>query len=114
MNIRGLYSYLSFMEDMSDEYVQYNIETMIKKDKFDISTNELVQIDNLLKLMIERFNKIDTTTFSGYMMLPKLKYHWNKYLLVGIIRSYFPNEYEIENTSNFYDQTDFIIRRYAE
>lgn len=114
MNIRGLYSYLSFMEDMSDEYVQYNIETMIKKDKFDISINELVQIDNLLKLMIERFNKIDTTSFSGYMMLPKLKYHWNKYLLVGIIRSYFPNEYEIENTSNFYDQTDFIIRRYAE
>ena len=114
MNIRGINSYLVFMEDMSDEYVQYNIETMIKKDKFEISANELSQIDNLLKLMLERFNKIDTSTFSGYMMLPKLKYHWNKYLLVGIIRSYFPNDYEIENTSKFYDQTDFIIRRCAE
>ena len=44
-------------------------------------------------------------------MLPKLDRAWNKYLLVGIIRSYFKDEYEIENTERFYDTTEFIIRR---
>ena len=44
-------------------------------------------------------------------MLPKLEKTWNKYLFVGIIRSYFNEEFEIENTTNYYDTTDFIIRR---
>ena len=56
-------------------------------------------------------NDFKTEEFNGYFMLPKLDRTWNKYLLVGIIRSYFRDEYEIENTTRFYDTTDFIIRR---
>lgn len=44
-------------------------------------------------------------------MLPKIEKPWNKYLLVGIIRSYFDEEFEVENTANQYFSTDFIVRR---
>lgn len=110
MNIGGLYSYMSFMEDLSDGYVQISKDGMIRKDKFNISESDLLKIKELVDLIL-RNNDFKTEEFNGYFMLPKLDRTWNKYLLVGIIRSYFRDEYEIENTTRFYDTTDFIIRR---
>lgn len=110
MNIGGLYSYMAFMEDLSDEYVQISKDGMIKKDKFDISEENLFKIKELIDLILKT-NDLKTEEFNGYFMLPKLDRPWNKYLLVGIVRSYYRDEYEIENTGKFYDQTDFIIRR---
>ena len=110
MNIGGLYSYMSFIEDLSDEYVQISKDGMIKKDKFNISEEDLLKIKELVDLILKN-NNLKTEEFNGYFMLPKLDRPWNKYMLVGIIRSYFRDEYEIENTTRFYDTTDFIIRR---
>lgn len=111
MNIRGLYSYLEFMEEQSDDFVQVNQDTMVSKSKINISISNLQEIEKMLSLIFSRFEEIDADKFNGYAMLPKLSYRWNKYLLVGIIRSYFNDKYEIENTSTFYDKTSFIIRR---
>ena len=110
MNIGGLYSYISFMEDLSDEYVQISKDSMIKKDKFNISEESLLKIKELLDLILKN-NVLKTEEFNGYFMLPKLDRPWNKYLLAGVIRSYFRDEYEVENTTKHYDTTDFIIRR---
>lgn len=111
MNISGLYSYLEFMNDMSDEYVQVNVDTMIKKEKIGITQEQLAQLKQLLNLIFNKYNAIDTSTFNGYQMLPKMPVSWNKYLLVGIIRSYFNEQFEIENKNNMYNKTDFVIRR---
>ena len=111
MNIGGLYSYLSFIEDMSDNFVQVNIDTMYKKEKIPITDEQLKEFKGMLELIFSRFESIDTRYFNGYQMLPNIKYHWNKYLLAGIVRSYFSDDYEIENTDSAYDVTDFIIRR---
>lgn len=102
MNIRGLYSYLSFMEDMSDEFVQVNIETMVKKNKVNITQNELNDIRKLIELIVKRFGKLDTRQFNGYQMFPDIGYHWNKYLLAGIVRTYLSDKFSMENTTNFY------------
>lgn len=111
MNIRGLYSYLEFMDDMSDEYVQINIDTMVRKEKLGIIQEQLVQLNQLLDLIFDKYNELDTSVFKGYQMLPKMPVPWNKYLLIGIVRSYFDEQFEIENKSNMYNNTDFVIRR---
>ena len=111
MNIGGLYSYLQFMEDMSDEYVQINVDTMVKKETADISQEDLNRIKGMLNLILGKFEKIDTKQFDGYSMLPKLCYNWNKYLLVGIIRSYLDENLEVVNTETMYTHTDYVIRR---
>lgn len=111
MNIRGLYSYLEFLEDQSDNFVQISIDTMVSKKKFNISEAQLLEISKMFALAFSKFDEIDVCNFNGYGMLPKLSYRWNKYLLVGIIRSYFNNLYEIYNTGTAYDVTNFIIRR---
>ena len=110
MHIGGLYSYMNFMEDLSDEYVQINKDSMIKMEKFEIPEDKLEIIKEFVDLLLKG-KEFRTDNFDGYFMLPKLNKPWNKYLLIGIIRSYFKEEYEIENTTKFYDTTDFIVRR---
>ena len=111
MNIGGLYSYLEFMDDMSDEYVQINIDTMVRKEKLGITQEQLTQLNQLLDLIFDKYNELDTSVFKGYQMLPKMPVPWNKYLLIGIIRSYFDEQFEIKNKNNMYNNTDFVIRR---
>ena len=111
MNIGGLYSYLTFMEDMSDDYVQINMDTMIRKDKFKITNEQIQRIEKLIDLILDNYKCISTENFNGYAMLPKLETPWNKYLLIGIIRSFLDEKFQVENTVNSYNKTEFIIRR---
>lgn len=111
MNIEPIYSYLNFMEELSDEYVQIDIDTMIKIDSFKISEEQLNKIDDLIDLILKSKKEINTNSFDGYLMLPQLNEKWNKYMLAGIVRSYFRDKYSVENTTNTYTNTDFIIRR---
>src|SRR5699024_1448772 len=100
-----------FMEDMSDDYVQIDISTMLKKDKLDIDLTELENIKQAVDLILNNFTIINTKKFKGYSLLPKIKYRWNKYLLIGILRTLYSNNYEIINKGNKYSNTDFEVRR---
>ena len=111
MNITGINNYLQFMEDMSDDYVQIDISTMLKKDKLDIDLTELENIKQAVDLILNNFTIINTKKFKGYSLLPKIKYRWNKYLLIGILRTFYSDNYEIINTGNKYSNTDFEVRR---
>lgn len=75
MNIGGLYSYLEFMDDMSDEYVQINIDTMVRKEKLGITQEQLTQLNQLLDLIFDKYNELDTSVFKGYQILPKCPLH---------------------------------------
>ena len=111
MNIGTLYSYLEFMENMSEEYVQVDIDEMVKIEKLNLNSIMLNDIRKTIDLILDNFDLIDTSKFNGYSLLPKISYVWNKYLLIGIIRTYFSDYYEIKNTENMYNNTEFEVRR---
>ena len=110
MNFASIANYTAFMEELSDEYVQVSKDGMMKKEIFELKDEELDKIDEVLDMILKR-DEIKTENFDGYFLFPKLNKAWSKYLLVGIIRSYLDEKYEITNTTIFYDTTDFIIRR---
>lgn len=110
-NMRGLYSYLNFIDTLSDEYVQVDADKLIKKEALQISQDMIKETGKSVSLILDYSPNIDTRIFSGFGMLPNIGTKWNKYLLVGIIRSYFSEDYVIENTTNMWHTTDFIIRR---
>jgi len=83
---------------------------MISKNTINISNENLLKIKNIISLLLNQ-NEIDTRTFKGYSLFPNINYMWNKYLLIGIIRTYFYQDFNVETTDNTYDSTDFIIRR---
>lgn len=114
LNLCSLNSYLNFMDDMSDDFVQYNIDSMKSKNIFEKSVDKdfTKKVDNVLELFFDRSDKINTENFNGYRLLPVIKnYDWNKYLLVGIIKTFLNNKYIVENTGNMYNKTDYIIMR---
>ena len=84
---------------------------MVRKEKLGITQEQLTQLNQLLDLIFDKYNELDTSVFKGYQILPKMPTPWNKYLLIGIIRSYFDEQFEIENKNNMYNNTDFVIRR---
>lgn len=111
MNMRGLYSYLEYMISKSDEYVQINIDTCIRKENLFISNNDLEKIKQEVNFYINSFGPIDSKNITIFSYFPKLRYAWNKYLLVGILRTFLNEKYEIEYTDTMYNNTEFIIRR---
>lgn len=106
-----LYDYLSLLIDMSDEFVQVSIDRAERKDVFNIDTNYLDEIKKDLLFYINSFGEVNLSTFRGYSSFPKLGREWNKYLLVGIIRTYLNNDFDVEYTDSQYNQTNFIVRR---
>ena len=110
--LRFMDSFLDFFIDKSDEFVQITIDTAVKKNLLQIEDSVLQKIKKELDFYINSFGDIDTRKFNSYNFLPSLKYQWNKYLLVGIVRTYFNEFYDIEYTNIMYNLTDFIIRRY--
>ena len=111
INIASLYSYLSFIEDMSDNFVQRDRDVMVKKEKFNISEENLSKIKESLNLCINRYKNINTESFVGYGIFPSLSIHWNKYLLVGIVRTYLSQSFNAIATTTNYRSSEFIITK---
>jgi hypothetical protein len=111
MNMRSLYSYLEFIDDYSDKYVQVSQDKIVKKEILQINDDLISDIDDSIMLILNNSTSINTETFRGYYIFPKFNYNWNKYLLAGVVRTFLSDKYLVENTSNSYNKTDFIIRR---
>ena len=84
---------------------------MIKKSRFSRQKEKINEVKKLLDLLFLNADSIDTNTFNGYFGLPSFDYPWNKYLLVGLVRTFFDKDYVVECTTNFYDDTDYIIKK---
>ena len=104
-------SYLDIISSISSDYVYIDLNTLLKKTKFKISGEELEKFDYEIDLSLNFMGSIDTKTFNNYDVLPKLIYPLNKYLLVGIIQTFFKNKYEIIHTDNNYLKTEYVIKK---
>lgn len=111
IHMRGLDDTLNFMISLADRFVQISINEMWKKEVLNISDMQLKSITDILDFYLDSFGPIDTRIYNAYYEFPRLSIGWNKYLLVGIIRTYLNDKYSIENTKINYDTTDFIIRK---
>ncbi len=110
MHLRYLDSYLDFLISNSEKFVQINIDTAVKKELLMLNENSLLNIKNNINYYINSFGPIDSRKYNDYSHLPRLRVGWNKYLLVGIIRTFLSDDYIIEYTDSMYNMTDFIIR----
>lgn len=109
MHLKRPDSYLNLFKEISEDYVQVDVDKCVSKDVFLISDNDLNLIKKELVYYINSFGKINTKEYNGYSQLPKIGYLWNKHLIAGLIRTYFDSLFSIECTSNAYDLTDYII-----
>ena len=104
-------SYMDFMIDESDMFVQINVDTCVKKKYIAVDEQRLERIKSELDYYINSFGEINTINPLCFDDYPYIGYAWSKYLLVGVVRSYLADDYIIEYTHSMHNVTDFIIRR---
>ena len=110
MHFKRIDNILKFFIDISDQFVQVSVDTLIDKNSLEISDDFVEKIRKEMVYYIKSFGPIETSKYIGYSVLPSIELKWNKYLLVGIIRTFLNDELEIEYTDKTYNKTDFIIK----
>lgn len=110
-NMRFPNSYLQFMEKQSDNFVQINKDLMVKKENLQISEHQMKEIFKSLEIYFNNYKELDLDNFRGYNYLPIIKYSWNKYLIVGLVNSYFNSYFEVNYTASNHRDTGYKIRR---
>ncbi len=113
-NISFTMGFLVILDVFADEFVQISVNSMASKEYLNLSEEQLNDIGAALEMMFSITDALDTEVFKGYGMLPNIGVEWTKYLLAGVVRSYFASKYVIENTQILYGTTEFIIRRIEE
>jgi hypothetical protein len=111
---RGFYiniNYLELIEEMSEEFVQVSKDKMVNKRVINISENDIFSIEKNVDGILRILKQMDIKTINDFKFYPTLKQSWNSYLLLGIIRSYLENKFNILNQGSMYDRTNFIITK---
>lgn len=103
------YNYLLLMNNLSNNFIQISMDTMVKKDKLSICEGAIDNIRNILTFYINSFDKINTIDYRGYESLPYIGLKRNKFLLVGIVRTYLSNNFSVSFTGNNYQNVEFEI-----
>lgn len=109
LNIKNLNSYLALMDSFATNFVQIDSDTMVKKEKFKVE--DINKFSQILENYFKTHDRINTMNFKDYAEFEVLNFNWNKYLLVGLIRTFCSDEYSIIETNKKYNLTDFIIKK---
>ena len=109
MHLKKLMNYLAFFIDISDDYVQVDQERAVRKELFDLEEDKLDKIEKELIYHIKSFGNINSESFVGYSSLPNTGRMWNKYLLLGVVRSYLNDTFKIDYSNGTYKTFTFTI-----
>ena len=106
------YTYMDVLNLAAPTHVQVSRDKAIEKELLGLPAELQATLASTLNTLVQGFGQIDTRHFNRYFLLPNIPgREWTKYLLAGIVRSYFANNYEVLPTDGDYRITDFIIRR---
>ena len=105
INFNKPFIYIS--EDLSDIYIQDDYNSLIRKSILNLSCDIIKIIRNNINDYLNEYKFINTKKYND-LVLPIIKIKWNKYLLIGILRSYF-NDYNIVKIDKFNNNSDYLI-----
>ena len=113
MHLKNASNYIQLFDDISDDYVQVNQDKIVKKDVLALKSDYLDLIKKVLSFDINSFGDIRGDFFADYDSLPNVGFTWNKYLLLGIVRSYLQNTFQICYSEGTYKTFDFCLKLVA-
>lgn len=109
MHLKKLDNYLQFFNNLADDYVQVEESKLIKKENLDINSNQLDEIKKELLYYLESFGNLQSELYFSYNILPAISIDWNKYLLLGLCRSYFSDIIAVKYLGKQYKRLEFIL-----
>lgn len=109
MHLKRVGSYLDLIIRCSNSHVQIDIDKMISKKRLDLNASAIEIFMKELQFYINSFGSIDSETYLGYNSLPSIGVTWNKYSLVGVIRSYCLDKFSITYKTKTYKKMHYVI-----
>lgn len=91
------------------DYVEVDADRIVSKEKLQLTAETLELIAHELKLAIGERKEMPIDDFRGFWLLPQLEYDWNKYLLMGIIRSYLSETFLLKEVGTIYSDSQFYV-----
>ena len=101
-------SYSVYFNDLINiGFVSINKEELLKENLFVIENSDLQKIEKVIDFILSEKNAINISkNIKIYLLMPKVKYDWNQYLLKSIIEKYFSNKYVLKQLND-----DYVVRR---
>jgi hypothetical protein len=89
------YDFQEFAEELSGDFVQVDENSLVKKEKMGLEEYQLDDIKRELESLINKKGKLDTASFADYSLFPDIGYKWNQYLLSGLVRTFYPENFDL-------------------
>ncbi len=109
IHINGIDSRKWLLDITAPDYVEVDSNRIVSKSKFQLSEETIESITRGLKSEIGEKKEIRVDEYFSFWNLPQLDYEWNKYLLVGIVRSYLSKTFLIRDTGAIYSDSRFYL-----
>lgn len=110
LQVTVAHSKLQYVDVICDNFMMVDQNRFINKRIYTLSNSMINDIKLILNLYLKKEKELDTERFNLYNLFPKLKYKWNKYLLLGFIKTYLNSDYDIIYKVEL-KKYDFIVRR---
>jgi hypothetical protein len=82
---------------------------MIRIEHLKINSTMLFRIEQIMKYLLKKSPVFDVGTIKNYSSFPEISLDWNEYLLIGIIKTFLKDEFEIKATGNMYDKVKYYV-----
>lgn len=94
---------------MGEKFIQVEQQKMIKIANFKISSSMLFRVEQIMKYLLKKTPVFDLATIKNFSTFPQVSFPWNEYLLIGIIKTYLKDEFEIKTIGSMYDKVKHYI-----
>ena len=111
MNIRPISNFLKLVGKLKENFLQVDMDILVNLKYFTPNSDNLEKIQWNLGLLTEKNSEIPLSKITRFHTFPNLDFQWNQYLIAGLVRTFFNHLYDLENTHNQYNKTNFIIKR---
>lgn len=113
IHIKGISSIKWLLNTIAPDYVQVDADRVVSKSLLSLPEDVIDAVKRELMVSIGENGEIAVDKYHGYIFLPQLDYGWNKYLLMGITRSYLSEFFSVEQRTSEIDGPMFFIKKVA-
>ena len=107
------YTIHEILEEKHNEFVVTDQDTMVRKERFEITEKELIRLDVVLEMLLEEKEQIDIqediVDKCYFTEIAKIK--CNRYLVFGVINTFFHDKYVIKLETPIFRNGQFTVKK---
>ena len=107
------YTIRDILDEKYNEFVAVDQDTMVRKENLNINEKELVRLDAIIEMLLEQNDKISIQDdiVSKYYFTELAKMKVNRYLIYGVVNTFFHDKYSLTMDTAIFRNGQFSIEK---